>query len=117
MGRRTPAPGGTARPVRTRAAPHGPPACRPRGSRLEYRAGEVVRVERAQVLEPLADPDELDRHAELLCDGERDAALRRAVELREHDARYLDRLAEQHGLAQPILAGRGVDREQRLVRG
>src|SRR5689334_15499421 len=84
-------------------------------SDLEQGPREVVRIERAQVLERLPDPDQLDRHAELLRDRERDPALGRPVELREHDAVDVHGLTEEHRLAQPVLAGRGVDREQRLV--
>ena len=62
-------------------------------------------------------PISLTGTPELLGDRERDAALGRAVELGEHDAVDLDGLAEQQRLAQAVLAGGGVDREQRLVRG
>ena len=53
----------------------------------QQRAGEVVGVERAQVLELLADADQLDRDAELVGDRQRDAALGGAVELGEDDRR------------------------------
>src|SRR5512144_1251269 len=53
----------------------------PAAASLEDRAGEVVGVEGPQVLEPLAHPGQLDRHAELLRDRERDASLRGAVQL------------------------------------
>ena len=59
------------------------------------RAGEVVGVERAQVLERLADADELDGNAELARDGKRDAALGGPVELREDDPVDRDRLGEE----------------------
>src|SRR2546429_5388238 len=82
--RRTWAQAGAARPAPARAGPRGPPGCRPLApSGLEQRASEVVGVERPQVLEALADADQLDRHAELLRDGERDAPLRGSVELGE----------------------------------
>src|SRR3954466_554966 len=84
--------------------------------RAHERAGEVVRVKRAEVLERLADADELDRDAQLAGDGQRDAALGRAVELGQHDAVDWDRLGEQLGLAHAVLAGGRVDRQQRLVR-
>src|SRR4051794_39423542 len=86
-------------------------------SDLEQRAREVVGVEGAQVLELLADPDQLHRHAQLLRYRERDPALRGPVELRQDDAVDVHRLAEQQRLAQSVLAGGGIDREQRLVRG
>src|SRR6478609_4318450 len=75
----------------------------------DERAREVVGVERAQVLERLADADELDRDAELAGDGQGDPALGGAVELGEDDPVDRDRLGEQLGLAQAVLAGRGVD--------
>jgi len=59
--------------------------------------------------------DQLHRNAELLAIA---SAIRpfRPVELRERDPRDVDSVAEQQRLAQAILAGRRVDREQRLVR-
>ena len=53
---------------------------------------------------------------ELAGDRQRDAALRGAVELRQHDAVDRHRLGEELGLAQAVLAGRRVDGQQRLVR-
>ena len=46
----------------------------------------------------------------------RDAALRRPVELRQHDPGHVDGVAEQPRLLQAVLAGGRVDDEQRLVR-
>src|SRR6185312_9497729 len=86
------------------------------GSGLDDGPREVVRIERPQVLELLPDADQLHRHAQLLRDRERDAALRGAVELGEDDAGDVHRLAEQERLAQTVLARGGVDREERLVR-
>jgi hypothetical protein len=83
---------------------------------VDRRDRELLRVERAQVLQLLADADQLDRDLELMGDRERDAAARRAVELRQHDPRDLDRLREDPRLAQAVLARRRVDGEQRLVR-
>src|SRR4051794_17890657 len=83
----------------------------------DQRPRELGRVERAQVLELLARPDELDRQPEFPGDGERDATLGGAVELGQHDAADVDRLGEQARLAQPVLAGGGVDGQQDLVRG
>ena len=48
-------------------------------------------------------------------DREGDAALRRAVELRQRDAADLDCLAEELRLADAVLPGGRVDDEQRLV--
>src|SRR3954453_17452522 len=82
----------------------------------EQCAGEVVGVERTQIVELLADADELHRDAQFAGDGEGDPALRGAVELRQHDAVDGHDLGEELGLPQAVLAGRGVDGEQRLVR-
>ena len=88
---------------------------RRRTAELE-RAGEIVSVERAQILQRLADPDQLDRDAQLARDRQRDAALGRAVELGQDDPVDRHRLGEELGLADAVLARRGVDRQQRLVR-
>src|SRR2546423_13159946 len=80
-------------------------------------AGEVTGVERPEVLECLADPDQLHRYPELSGDCQRDAALGRPVELGQHDSRHRHRLVEHARLAHPVLPGGGVDRQQRLVRG
>src|SRR5215471_10640771 len=74
--------------------------------------GEVLRVERRQVVERLPHADQLDRQAELVRDRDGDASLRAAVELRQHDAGDADRLAEEARLLQPVLPGRRVDDEQ-----
>src|SRR3954447_16013184 len=60
----------------------------------EQRVHEGLGLERSEVVGPLAEPDELDRHAQLALHGDDDAALGRAVELREHDARHVDDLGE-----------------------
>src|SRR5262249_30064914 len=69
------------------------------GLRGQQRSGKVVRVERPQILELLADSDQLDGNAELVGDGQRDAALGRAVELGEDDSGDPDGLAEELRLA------------------
>ena len=74
------------------------------GSLSDERAREVVRVERAQVVELLAHADQLHRQAELVGDRDRDAALRRAVELRQRDAGDAGRLAEEPRLLDAVLA-------------
>ena len=75
-----------------------------------------MRVERAEVIELLADAHELDGEAELVGDGDGDAALRRAVQLRQRDAGHADRVAEESRLLQAVLAGGRVDDQQGLVR-
>src|SRR5690349_19442387 len=56
----------------------------------EERPGEVRGVERAQVLDPLPDPDQLDRDTHLVRDGKGDPTLGGAVELRQHDPGHVD---------------------------
>src|SRR5207247_11480675 len=60
--------------------------------RGEQRLYELTRLERRQVLRPLARPHEAHRHLELVAHREDHAALRRAVELRQHDAGHADQI-------------------------
>src|SRR5689334_22906826 len=83
----------------------------------DERPGEILSVERPQIVERLPYADQLDRQAELVRDRDRDAALRAAVELRQRNAGHADRLAEETRLLQAVLPGRRVDDEQRLMRG
>src|ERR1700691_4060953 len=84
--------------------------------RLHECAREVLRIERAQILQRLADPDQLDGQGELARDRQGDPAAGRAVELGQHDAADLYRLGEHPRLAQAVLPASSVDGEQRLVR-
>src|SRR5256885_14029728 len=68
-------------------------------------AREIVGIERSEVLQRLANTDELDRQPELVCDRDGDPALRAAVELRQRNARDADGLPEQSRLLQAVLAG------------
>ena len=81
----------------------------------EDAAGHAVGVEFLEVVELLADADELDRHAGDVLDGERRAAAGVAVELGEDDAVELERLVERLGAVDGVLAGHGVDDEVDLV--
>ena len=78
--------------------------------------GEGLGVERAQVLEPLADPDQLHRDPELAGDRQGDPTLRGPVELRQHDPGHVDRFAKEPRLLEPVLARGRVDYEERLMR-
>ena len=91
-GRREPAqaPGG---------ADHVAPSARRRARARSRRGSNGRRSSSA-----LADADELHRQAELVGDRDGDAALRRAVELRQRDAGDADRLAEQPRLLEAVLA-------------
>ena len=62
-------------------------------------------------------PISLTGSSQLARDRQRDAPARGSVELGQHDAGDAGRVGEQLRLAQPVLAGRRVDRQQRLVRG
>ena len=53
----------------------------------EQRVDELLGIEVDEVVGALAQADQLDREAELALDGDHDAALGRAVELGQHDAR------------------------------
>src|SRR3954447_8067087 len=83
---------------------------------LEEGAREVVWIEWPQVVQLLADADQLHRQAELVRDRHGDAALRGAVELRQRHTADLDGLAEEARLLEAVLPGGRVDHEQRLVR-
>src|SRR6185436_12774326 len=88
----------------------------PRVALHEERAGVVVRVERAEVVDSLSHADELHGNAELMGDRDGDAALRRSVQLRQRDAGHARGLREEPCLLEPVLPRRRVDDEQRLVR-
>src|ERR1700730_10356080 len=81
---------------------------------LDKGVDEGFRVEELQVGHLLADADRLDRDAELLLDGHDYAAAGGAVQLGQHHAGDLDRLAEGAGLGDAVLGHRGVEPEERL---
>src|SRR6478735_11990126 len=89
----------------------------PRAALVEQGGDEGLGVEREEVLGLLPHADEPDRDAELALDGEHDAALGGRVELREHHAGEADGLVERLRLGEPVLAGRGVEHEERLHLG
>src|SRR6185312_2973893 len=68
---------------------------------VEQGVHERVGVERRQVVDPLAQADQLDRHTELTLHSDDDAALGGAVQLGQHDAGDIDDLGEHPGLLQP----------------
>src|SRR6478672_743561 len=69
---------------------------------------EGLGVEGREVVGTLTETDELDGDAELALDRDDDAALGRAVELGQDDARDVDGLGEHLGLLEAVLAGGGV---------
>src|SRR5258706_381804 len=90
----------------------------PRGRSLrlaDQSVHESGRVERREVIRTFAETDQLHRNSELLLYGDHDAALGRTVQFGEHHAGHVDRLGEHAGLFQAVLAGGGVQDEQRLV--
>src|SRR3982750_1496524 len=74
------------------------------------------RIERLQVRDLLTDPDIADGDLQLVADPDDDAALRRAVELREDESGDAERLVELSRLRDRVLPRRGVDDEEDLVR-
>ena len=82
----------------------------------EQGGDEAVDVEEVQVLDFLAQPDVLDGDVELLPDGNHHAAFRGAVELGQNDPRATGRLRKTFGLADPVLAGGGIQDEEHFVR-
>src|SRR5262249_40591636 len=85
-------------------------------SRREQRLDVLLRIERLQILELLADADELHRQIELALDAEDGAALGGAVELCEDDAGTLDRLLELLRPHNRILTARSVEHEKDFMR-
>ena len=86
-------------------------------SRRRTARHERLGVERQQVVDLLPDPDEPDRHPEVVLDREHDPALRGRVELRQHDAGQPDGLVERLRLGEAVLAGRRIEHEERLGLG
>src|SRR5438445_4118249 len=60
----------------------------------EQRFDEGVRIERPQVLDAFSDPDVAHRQLHLVADSDDDPALRRTVELGEHDSGDADARVE-----------------------
>ena len=76
--------------------------------RLEQRGREGLRLERLEIVDALAEADELDREFEVVLDGQDHAAAGRAVEFRQHDAGDVADRHELLGLRDGVLAGGGV---------
>src|ERR1700722_10038880 len=71
-------------------------------------AGKFMRRERRQIVDPLADADEMHRHFEPLGDGDQNAAAGGAVELGHDEAGDADELGEIMHLRHRALAEGGV---------
>src|SRR5580700_1767229 len=78
---------------------------------FENRVDEFGWGEGTQVLGCFAEANELDRHLEVVDDRDKNAALRRRVELGDDDARQLGRRMEESRLRNRILTVRAVDDE------
>src|SRR5580700_5482155 len=81
-------------------------AARPRtqsGIQPDDGAGEIVGREWRQILDALADADEVHRHGEFLGDGDENAAAGGAVELGHDQAGDADRFAENVHLGERVL--------------
>src|SRR3954471_19100037 len=86
-----------------------------RGSKGSLESGERLRKvlcgKRRQIVDALADTDEMDRQPELLGDGDEEAAARGAVELGHDEAGDAGDLAEHLDLRQRVLTDGGVEHE------
>ena len=80
----------------------------------DERLDVFLRVERLEIVDALAEANKLHGHAQLLRDSDADAALGRAVELREHDAGEIRRVEKLLGLNETVLTGRGIEHHERF---
>src|SRR5207244_2587319 len=71
---------------------------------FEQSVDVLGRIERYQIVDALADADVANRQLEIVRDRHGDAALRRAIELREHDAVHACRAHELARLHDAVLA-------------
>jgi hypothetical protein len=79
--------------------------------------GQQVRVERAQVVDGLANADGVDRQAILLGGGHQHAAARGAVQLGHDQARDARHILEDLDLLERVLPVGGIEHEDDIVRG
>src|SRR5262245_61083526 len=84
--------------------------------RSRYRAREVLRAERLEIVDAFADADGVDGNLKALSDGDQDAAPRRAVELGDDEAGDARDLLEDLDLRERILARGGIEHEDDAVR-
>src|ERR1022692_407647 len=83
----------------------------------EQRVDERRWLEWGEIVRALAEADQLDRHPKLTLNRHHDAALGRPVQFGQDDPGHVNRLGEDSGLAQPVLAGSRVKHEQHFVDG
>src|SRR5580704_12879869 len=77
---------------------------------------EIPRGERRQIVDTLADADEMHRQSMLLRQRDQNAAARRAVEFRHHEAGDTRGTMKRLDLRQRILSHRGVQHQQHRMR-
>ena len=82
----------------------------------EHARHDAVGMERLEIVERLAAADERDRHADDRDHGQRRAATRVAVHLRQHDAAHADARVELAGALDRVLPGHRVGDEQQVRR-
>ena len=83
---------------------------------FEQRVDVLLRRERDQIVDALADADVADRQLQVVGDRDGDATLGRAIELGEHDAVHAGHGHELARLRQAVLSDGRVEHEQDLVR-
>ena len=86
------------------------------GSILKQRLCKFLRHKRAQIFHFFAHANPFHRHGKLRLDADDDTALCRPIQLREHHAGNRGRLREKLCLADSILARRGIQHQQGLMR-
>src|SRR4029453_8946210 len=84
--------------------------------RSRNRPREVLRAERLEIVHAFADADGVDGNLKALCDGDQDAAPRRAVELGDDEAGDARDLLEDLDLRERVLTRCGVEHEDDAVR-
>ena len=82
---------------------------------VEEGVDEGLRLEECQVVGLLAYADVFDGQAYRLSDRDHNAAFRGTIQFRQDDAGALHGLGEMLGLADPVLARRGIQEQDHLV--
>src|SRR3989449_6119352 len=83
---------------------------------FEQAVDVLVHIEWHEVVDPLADADVADRQLEIVRDRDGDAAFRRPIELRQHDAVHAGGTHELARLRHAVLADRRIEDEQHFLR-
>src|SRR5688572_28051336 len=83
---------------------------------MEQRVDVNLGRERNEVVDAFADADVADGQLQIVCDGDRDAALRCSVEFSQDDTRHAGDARELTRLRKAVLPYRRVEDEQHFVR-